>query len=61
MNPSELLRQREILEGAPIGVVEASLDGFIQYANRHAMQLLGVTSYEGLHLRSLYADPAVLV
>jgi len=60
MNPSELLRQREILEGAPIGVVEASLDGFIQYANRHAMQLLGVTSYEGLHLRSLYADPAML-
>lgn len=60
MNPSELKHQREILDSAPIGVVEASLDGFIQYANQSAMNLLGVTSYEGLNLRSLYADPIML-
>ena len=60
MNPSELQHQRAIFERASIGVVEAGLEGVVQYANRHAMELLGVSTYEGLLLSSFYADKALL-
>lgn len=59
MTLSEVQRQRAIFERSTIGVVEVDMDGGVTYANRHAMDLLGLRTYEGLLIQKLFADPVV--
>jgi PAS domain-containing protein len=60
MSPSELHHQRAIFEWQSIGVVESDLEGIVRYANGHAMELLGVSDYEGARLGIFFADQTVL-
>jgi hypothetical protein len=60
MSPSELHHQRAIFEWQSIGVVESDLEGIVRYANGHAMELLGVSDYEGARPGIFFADQTVL-
>jgi len=50
--------ERSIFDGSSLGVVERDMANRVHYANKAAMDMMGVDSFEGLNLAASFADEA---
>ncbi|RYZ92431.1 MAG: hypothetical protein EOP06_04275, partial [Proteobacteria bacterium] len=48
--------ERSIFDESSLGVVERDMSNRVHYANKAAMDMMGVDSYDGLNLASSFAD-----
>ena len=50
--------RREVLEASGIGVVVIDMDRNVLYANRAALDMLGLSTYVGVTLEDIFRDDA---
>ena len=50
--------RREVLDASGIGVVIIDMERHVRYANRAALDMLGLSGFDGITLRSIFRDEA---